>query len=285
MPHHSDSIAASSEELARLRLRPTRRGRAENTPRRATPVVQFRPHWFAAGRACPAPSAPGMGVDLQPERRLSRRVTRIVVKPKAPAGDRRAGGRVNRRDDRTNRNGQRGRVRAMSVLGTTKSNRHRKAHQVESGGTARKSTHPARGGLPTERWAGVSRGHSSEEGRESGWSEGPKARRDFADSRTLEPLQKSPERPRKSGRGRGGRRWIPADEPTGGGGERSGGGLRMTALNDEPPEPRRVSWIRFSEVHPRQPPDARKPHVRWCGRGDGRNPVPPTRSEYAVRHS
>ena len=27
-----------------------------------------------------------------------------------------------------------------------------------------------------------------------------------------------------------------------------------------------------------QPPDARKPHVRWCGRGDGRNPVTPTRS-------
>ena len=136
------------------------------------------PKRLKAGGACPAPSAPGMGVDLQPERRLSRRVTRIVVKPKALAGDRRAGGRVNRRDDRTNRNGQRGRVRAMSVLGTTKSNRHRKAHQVESGGTARKSTHPARGDLSIERWPGVSRGHSSEEGRESGWSEGPKARRD-----------------------------------------------------------------------------------------------------------
>ena len=105
-------------------------------------------------------------------------MTTIVVKPKALAGDRRAGGRVNQRDDRTNRNGQRGRVRATSVLGNTKSNRHRKAHRVESGGTSRKSMHLTRGELSAERWAEVSRGHSSLEGRESGWSEGPKAQRD-----------------------------------------------------------------------------------------------------------
>ena len=76
---------------------------------------------------------------------------------------------------------------------TTKSNRQRKAHQVESDGTARKSMHPARGDLFIERWAEVSRGHSSEEGRESGWSEGPKARRDFASGQSPVPFEKLPE--------------------------------------------------------------------------------------------
>ena len=66
----------------------------------------------------------------------------------------------------------------MSVLGNTKSDRHRKAHRVESGGAARESMHPARGDPPVERRAEVSRGRSSEEGRESGWSEGPKAQGD-----------------------------------------------------------------------------------------------------------
>ena len=45
----------------------------------------------------------------------------------------------------------------------------------------------------------------------------------------------------------------------------------MKVLNEEPP-------TLVDAVYPRQPPDARKPHVRWCGRGDGRNPVTPTRS-------
>ena len=56
-------------------------------------------------------------------------------------------------------------MRAMSVLGSAKSERHRKTHGVESDGPARKFTHLTRGGLPVERWAGVSRGHSSEEAR------------------------------------------------------------------------------------------------------------------------
>ncbi len=54
-------------------------------------------------------------------------------------------------------------MRAMSVLGNTKSNRHRKTHQVEPCGTGRKFMHLTRGGLQVERLAGVSRGHSSEE--------------------------------------------------------------------------------------------------------------------------
>src|SRR5699024_9518344 len=51
----------------------------------------------------------------------------------------------------------------MSVLGTAKSDRHRKAHHVESGGTARKFWHLTRGDLCGESREEVSRGHSSEE--------------------------------------------------------------------------------------------------------------------------
>jgi RNA-directed DNA polymerase len=65
-------------------------------------------------------------------------------------------------------------MRAMSVLENAKSNRHRKTHRVEPDGTGRTFMHLTRGGLVCESRRGVSRGHSSEEGRESGWSEGPK---------------------------------------------------------------------------------------------------------------
>ena len=65
-------------------------------------------------------------------------------------------------------------MRAMSVLGNAKSNRHRKTHRVEPGGTGRKFMHLTRGGLACESVRGVSRGRGSEEGRESGWSKGPK---------------------------------------------------------------------------------------------------------------
>ena len=53
-------------------------------------------------------------------------------------------------------------MRAMSVLGTTKSNRYRKTHQVELGGAGRKFLHLTRGDLPRESGE-VSRGRSSEE--------------------------------------------------------------------------------------------------------------------------
>ena len=129
-------------------------------------------------RRKPASSVPGMGMNYQSERRLPEVVTTTVVKPKARPGDWRAGRRVNQRDDRTNRNGQRGLMRAMSVLENTKSDDHRKAHGVQSGGPARKFMHLTRGDLRAERRAEVSRSHSSEEGRESGWSEGRKAQRD-----------------------------------------------------------------------------------------------------------
>ena len=49
----------------------------------------------------------------------------------------------------------------MSVLGNTKSDRHRKAHWVESDGPAREFMHLTRGDLPVERRAEVSRGRAT----------------------------------------------------------------------------------------------------------------------------
>ena len=78
-------------------------------------------------------------------------------------------------------------MRAMSVLGSAKSNRHRKTHRVEPDGTGRKFMHLTRGGLDAERRPEVSRGHSSDEARENGRSEGPKnPRRQSTDGPTGE---------------------------------------------------------------------------------------------------
>ena len=55
----------------------------------------------------------------------------------------------------------------MSVLGNAKSNRHRKTHEVEPGGPARKFRHLTRGGLLRENAGEVSRGRSSVEAGES----------------------------------------------------------------------------------------------------------------------
>lgn len=66
-------------------------------------------------------------------------------------------------------------MRAISVRQNAKSNSHRKTHRVEPDGTGQKKfMHLTRGGLPAERPGGVSRGRISGEGRESGWSKGPK---------------------------------------------------------------------------------------------------------------
>jgi hypothetical protein len=63
------------------------------------------------------------------------------------------------------RTGSEAAMRANSVLGNAKSNRHQKTHRVEPDGTGRKFTHLTRGGLRRESVGGVSRGHSSEESR------------------------------------------------------------------------------------------------------------------------
>jgi len=75
------------------------------------------------------------------------------------------------------RTGREAAMRAISVRENAKSNRHRKTHRVEPDGAGRKFMHLTRGGLARESVRGVSRGRSSEEGRESGWSKGPKNQR------------------------------------------------------------------------------------------------------------
>ena len=55
----------------------------------------------------------------------------------------------------------------MSVRANAKSNRHRKTHEVESGGPTRKFRHLTRGDLLRENAGEVSRGRSSDEAGES----------------------------------------------------------------------------------------------------------------------
>ena len=74
------------------------------------------------------------------------------------------------------RTGSEAAMRANSVLGNAKSNRHQKTHRVEPDGTGRKFTHLTRGGLRRESAGGVSRGHSSEEA--CGNAGGAKGRRE-----------------------------------------------------------------------------------------------------------
>ena len=80
------------------------------------------------------------------------------------------------------RTGSEAAMRAMSVLGSAKSNRHRKTHRVEPDGTGRKFMHLTRGGFFGESQRGVSRGHSSEESRRK--AEGAKGRRTTKEHRS-----------------------------------------------------------------------------------------------------
>jgi len=95
-------------------------------------------------------------------------------------------------------------MRATSVRGNAKSNRHRKTHLVEPDGAYRKFTDLTRGGLPRESGAGVSRGRSSEEAR--GNPSGAKGRRDRRrrDRRTA-PLVRARRAPKQAGRDNCGR--------------------------------------------------------------------------------
>ncbi len=68
-------------------------------------------------------------------------------------------------------------TRAISVLGSAKSNSHRKTRRVEPDGTGRKFTRLTRGDPERESVQGVSRSHSSVEGGESRRSEGLKNQR------------------------------------------------------------------------------------------------------------
>ena len=63
------------------------------------------------------------------------------------------------------RTGREADLRAKSMLGNTKSNRHRKTQEVEPDDTGRNIGHLTRGDLSCESTAEVSRGRSSEESR------------------------------------------------------------------------------------------------------------------------
>ena len=97
------------------------------------------------------------------------------------------------------RTGSEAAMRAMSVRENAKSKGHRKTHRVEPDGTGRKFMHLTRGDLWRESAGGVSRGHSSEEGRESGWSEGPKNRKKTTNRRPTRGGASSPAKRTRSG--------------------------------------------------------------------------------------
>jgi hypothetical protein len=77
------------------------------------------------------------------------------------------------RHSRRNTNGQRGRMRAMSVRVNAKSHRHQKPHQVEPGGMRRKWVFLLGETSGARALGGVSRGHSSvDAGRKPGRAKG-----------------------------------------------------------------------------------------------------------------
>jgi hypothetical protein len=102
------------------------------------------------------------------------------------------------------RTGSEAAMRAMSVLGNAKSNRHRKTHRVEPDGTGRKFTPLTRGDLWRESAGEVSRGRSSEDPRVTAGR--TKGRRDRArrDRRTAPPVR-ARRTPKQAGRDNCGR--------------------------------------------------------------------------------
>ena len=145
-------------------------------------------------------------------------------------------------------------------------------HQVEPGGARGQIQHLTRGDLLGESRGEVSRGRSSEEVRQCGWSEGPKNQGTELGKR-LRNRARNPIFPGRdnygshpgSAEGRGGgaaaspRRGIPS-KGTGETSDRERCPLGSTAGYG-------------------------KPYVRWCGRVQGRNPLHPTRSSTASRLS
>ena len=139
-----------------------------------------------------------------------------------------------------------------------------------------------RGDLARESESGVSRGRSSEETPERAWSEGPKEpftrrgvsgveRTVFRNQRTQQLRQLSVGRP-------GQVRWIPHGSHAAGGQQDSGRPPRATVTREGFP-----LWAVAKPPAPTA--GCGRPHVRWCGRGNGRNPVTSTRSRFAEAHS
>ena len=157
---------------------------------------------------------------------------------------------------------QRGRVRAASVRANAKPKVHPDA-PGRVGWRAGKVQDLTRGDLWRESAGGVSRGRSSEDPRrdaEGGRSEGPKQPTGTAEIepspvRSVEPRGgDNCGRPSRNEEGPRVQPVQPTEGPTG----------KLRAL-------RRRSW----EV---ATAGCGKPHVRWCGSPDGRNPVRATRS-------
>jgi hypothetical protein len=92
-------------------------------------------------------------------------VTATVVKSKAQAARTWAERSSNKDTIVGTRTGSEADLRAKSMLGNTKSNRHRKTQEVEPDDTGRNNGHLTRGDLPSESAVEVSRGRSSEESR------------------------------------------------------------------------------------------------------------------------
>lgn len=103
------------------------------------------------------------------------KVTKNRSEAQAAEGDRSGEGSVEQRHDRTERNRQRGRARAISMLANAKSNESPKDASSRAGRHGPKVIAPYPGRPRAARAVrGVSRGRSSEEGGESRPSEGPK---------------------------------------------------------------------------------------------------------------
>ena len=166
-------------------------------------------------------------------------------------------------NDRRNTNRQRGRMRAISVLGNAKSNRHRKTHQVEPDGTGPKRMfmHLTRGDLRCESGGEVSRGRSSEESR--GNTEGAKGQR------TQE--AKEPQKDRgvtRNGRERSKTQLLVSAQAQDG---------WMSSASNRGWQGRPV--VEEDKASESSTAGCGKPHVRWCGSPGGLNPVRATRSQ------
>ncbi len=175
---------------------------------------------------------------------------------------------------------------AISVLGNAKSNCHRKTHAVELGGAGRKYMHLTRGELRSERAGEVSRVRSSEDARRK--AGGAKGRRVTKAMPELKPAaigEKATESKRRCNCGshllRHCLRGRVDSRRCGGAGRRVEAVARRSEMqrNEHAQEVSvgaRKQAVRLSLLD--STAVCGKPHVRWCGRADGRNPVGSTRS-------
>ena len=207
---------------------------------------------------------PGMGMNYRDERNSTEPMAVTVAERQGRTREGQAERSRKQMCERRNTNGQRGRVRATSWLATAKS----KGHQDASGRVRRnaQTVHIlTRGDLRRESAGEVSKDRSSvEAGRKPGGAKGRRTER-------LE--EASGERTERSedGVGRGNYGHYPTEGSDG-----------------EAVQPQRPLRAHSEAIVLCELPEGKtggstavcgKPHVRWCGRGGGRNPVTSTRSQ------